>query len=291
MVILLTLLIGLLLIHLILCILAKGKYHLFIKEHTAHRVLSFLAPAALFIIDHLLILEKMSGTTEKIHQRILIIFGVKASSMGYTKMFVAYVISVMFFVLYFFLILALADQGNIAYLCFCIIFLCLTPLILIRELDKKIKKNRQFIIVELPEFINKLTLLINAGETVQQAIVRCVKQKKDQHHHPLYKELVKVTDDISTGYSFPVALDNLSKRCGMPEVAFFSTTVLMNYRRGGEEFVVALRELSRELWEKRKALTRTLGEEASAKLVFPMMIVFLVLMVIITTPAVLLMNE
>ncbi len=264
---------------------------MFIKAHAINRVLSFLAPAALFIIDYFLILERMSGTTEKIHQRVLAIYGVKASSMGYTKMFVARVISVLIVIMYFFLILALVDEGNIAYLFLSIIIICLTPLIWIRELDNKIKKNRQFIIIELPEFINKLTLLINAGETVQQAIVRCVEQKKHQKDHPLYKELIKVTDDISTGYSFPVALDNLSKRCGMQEVAFFSTTVLMNYRRGGEEFVVALRELSRELWEKRKALTRTLGEETSAKLVFPMMIVFLVLMVIIATPAILLMND
>lgn len=289
--ILLTIFICLLCIHLLICIAARSPYHLFIKAYAINRLLSFLAPTALLIIDRLSILERMPSITEKIHQRVLVIYGVKASSMGYTKMFVANVISILVVIVHFFVFLALVDEGNLSYVFLSIVILCLTPLIMIRELDKRIKKNRQLIIIELPEFINKLTLLINAGETVQQAIIRCVEQKRQQKHHPLYKELMQVTDDISTGNSFPMAMDNLSKRCGMPEVAFFSTTVLMNYRRGGEEFVVALRGLSRELWEKRKTLTRTLGEEASAKLVFPMMIVFLVLMVIIATPAVMLMNE
>jgi tight adherence protein C len=66
--------------------------------------------------------------------------------------------------------------------------------------------------------------------------------------------------------------------------------VLLNYRRGGDDFVVALRELTRNLWEKRKALARTMGEEASSKLVFPMVITFGIVMVIVATPAILIMG-
>jgi tight adherence protein C len=64
----------------------------------------------------------------------------------------------------------------------------------------------------------------------------------------------------------------------------------LNYRRGGVEFVYALRELSRIIWDKRLALTKTLGEEASAKLVFPMVFIFFIVMVIVAAPAILIMN-
>jgi tight adherence protein C len=37
-------------------------------------------------------------------------------------------------------------------------------------------------------------------------------------------------------------------------------------------------------------LTKTLGEEASAKLVFPMVFIFFIVMVIVAAPAILIMN-
>jgi len=45
------------------------------------------------------------------------------------------------------------------------------------------------------------------------------------------------------------------------------------------------------MWERRKAMTRTLGEEAASKLVFPMVMIFMVVMVIVGAPAILMMNE
>ncbi|GAF08207.1 type II/IV secretion system protein TadC [Paenibacillus pini JCM 16418] len=53
---------------------------------------------------------------------------------------------------------------------------------------------------------------------------------------------------------------------------------------------MALTDLSRVLWEKRKSITRTRGEQASSKLVFPMVVIFLVVVVLVGTPAFLMMN-
>jgi len=74
----------------------------------------------------------------------------------------------------------------------------------------------------------------------------------------------------------------------MQEVSIFATTVLLNYRRGGTDFVTALNRLSQELWQKRISLSRTLGEQASSKLVFPMVLIFIVVLIIIATPAIML---
>lgn len=70
----------------------------------------------------------------------------------------------------------------------------------------------------------------------------------------------------------------------------FTTTLLLNHKRGGEELVLSLRELSVILWDKRKALARTLGEEASSKLVFPMVLIFFIVMVIVASPALMMMS-
>ncbi|WJH34060.1 type II secretion system F family protein [Paenibacillus sp. CC-CFT747] len=143
--------------------------------------------------------------------------------------------------------------------------------------------------MDLPEFLNKLTLLVNAGETVQRALLRCTAAGSTES--PLYRELQQMANELTNNISLKRAMEDFSRRCAVQEVSQFTTTLLLNYKRGGEEFVTALRELSRSLWERRKALTKTMGEEASSKLVFPMVVIFLIVTVIVASPAVLLMNH
>ncbi|MBC8081218.1 MAG: hypothetical protein H7X86_12805 [Gorillibacterium sp.] len=147
--------------------------------------------------------------------------------------------------------------------------------------------------------MSKIVLLVNAGDTVQQAIGRCatpigedqaISKEKKVSTSPLHRELSVLIHDLGNNLSFSVALENFSKRCSVQEVSLFTNTVLLNYRRGGEDFVTSLRELNRVLWEKRKSLAKTLGEEASSKLVFPMVLIFLVVTVIVAAPAILMMD-
>jgi len=63
--------------------------------------------------------------------------------------------------------------------------------------------------------------------------------------------------------------------------------MLLNYRRGGDKLVLSLKELTYTLWEKRKAIARTRGEEASSKLIFPVVGIFVVLMILVASPAML----
>lgn len=164
------------------------------------------------------------------------------------------------------------------------------PAALVNDLHKKVKLREQGIMLELPELLNSIVLLVGAGETVQRAIVRCVESRKGDYSHPLYKELFTMITEWEGGYSFQQAFENFSKRCAVQEVSLFTTTVLLNYRRGGADFVLSLRDLSRMLWEKRKALSRTRGEQASSKLVFPMVLIFLIVIVLVGTPAIMMLK-
>lgn len=98
--------------------------------------------------------------------------------------------------------------------------------------------------LELPELLNSIVLLVGAGETVQRAIIRCVESHRGDVNHPLYKELRIMTSEWEGGYSFQQAFENFSKRCAVQEVSLFTTTVLLNYRRGGADFVLSLRDLA-----------------------------------------------
>jgi tight adherence protein C len=161
----------------------------------------------------------------------------------------------------------------------------LLPAMRIRRLYRRAEEHRRAIVTALPALLGKLTLLVGAGETVQGALYRCADAGDPES--ALYRELRRAVHAIRNGESFQHALERFGRRCGVQEAAVFTAAVLLNYQKGGDRFVMSLRELSYGLWEKRKAIARIRGEEASSKLSFPLVVVFLVLMVLIGAPAIL----
>ncbi|MBB3112923.1 tight adherence protein C [Paenibacillus phyllosphaerae] len=164
------------------------------------------------------------------------------------------------------------------------------PLAKWRDAASKAATRKQDMLLALPELLSKLMLLLGAGETVQGALMRCAVRPPEDRANPLQEELAKTCDAIRNGESFSVAIEGFSRRCAVQEVSLFTTTLLLNYRRGGDKLVLSLKELSYSLWEKRKSVARSRGEEASSKLVFPLVGIFVLLMILVASPAVLLMG-
>jgi tight adherence protein C len=125
---------------------------------------------------------------------------------------------------------------------------------------------------------------------VQKALFICIERKREDWIHPLYAELARMQKDMHNGYSFAQSMEQFGKRCSLQEVSMFVTTVLINQRRGGDTLVLAMQDVARQLWEKRKSVARRRGEEASTKLIFPMMLMFLVILVVVGAPALLMMK-
>lgn len=169
----------------------------------------------------------------------------------------------------------------------------LVPLVVLvryKSLKGQVKERQRQIVMELPELLCKLILLIHAGETLQQAIQRTAMDISTADPHPLRREWLRLTRSLKDHKPFVWAMEEFGRSCGTVEVSMFSTSVLMHFKRGGPDFAAALQDLSRTLWERRKAAARTMGEEAAAKLVFPMVLLFCTVMVIVAAPAILMMN-
>ncbi len=179
------------------------------------------------------------------------------------------------------LLALLSDSGGVAGLG--AIVACGVPFLRAKELGKRAAARRQRIVMELPELLGKLLLLVNAGDNVMRALARCVEQQPTGGG-PLYDELKSALAAMNRGESMAMALEEMGRRCAVPETRQFASTLLINARRGGEAFVPALRELTRQMWDKRKATVRTLGEQASSKLVFPLALIFLCIMILVGAP-------
>lgn len=153
------------------------------------------------------------------------------------------------------------------------------------SLNKKIEERRTSIRLEFPEFVNKLTLLVNAGMTISKAWEKIVADNKKEG--PLYDELVRASAEITAGKPENIAYEDFGKRCKIKEIMKFVSIIVLNLRKGGSEVVPTLRIQGTECWEMRKAEAKRLGEEATSKIMMPLMMMFIGVIIIVATPAIL----
>ncbi|MNW36354.1 Bacterial type II secretion system protein F domain protein [compost metagenome] len=248
-----------------------------------------MAPPMLYVLEKLKISQRFPILFYKIQRSIQKISGDRRGG-EFTLLFLAEMLNYSWLLLVAGCLMTLLMDGEITGIVIGGILSVLLPAALINDLHRKVVKREQAIHLELPELLNKLVLLVGAGSTVQQAIRQCLDRKQEEEQHPLYGELFRMQRELEGGYSFQQALEGFSKRCGVQEVSAFTTAVLLNYRRGGNDFVLALRDLSHSLWDKRKSVSKTLGEQASSKLIFPLVLIFLIIVILVGAPAFMIMD-
>lgn len=163
------------------------------------------------------------------------------------------------------------------------------PFLVDSSLGEGVKKKRLAIQMEFPEFVNKLTLLVNAGMTISKAWEKIINE--NTREHILYDEMRYALGEIKAGKPESVAYEEFARRCHVKEVTKFVSVIVMNLKRGGSEVVPVLRQQGQECWEMRKNAAKELGEQASTKILLPMMIMFLGIVLIVATPAMLSMTS
>lgn len=264
----------------------KKVYADFVAKYKDDITLPGFSAFAFTVIDKLNVYKRLPKVVHFIHQKMIILKGTKLSN-DYTKIYLAKIITLVYLMTLFTLVIVeLSDEGY-TNLIYGGILIVLVAVFLVKDLDKKVKERRDAIILEMPEFVNKIILLVNAGDTVQGAMKKSVLQnKKNIQSSPLYFELNEAVAKLDDNVSFQEVMKDLNYRCGIQEVSVFTTTVMMNYKKGGSLLVESLKELSVSLWDKRKTLTRIKGEEASSKLVFPIIFIFVSVLIIVAYPAV-----
>ncbi|MCZ8521511.1 MULTISPECIES: type II secretion system F family protein [Paenibacillus] len=245
--------------------------------------------AALWLIDRTRLSDKLSEPLGKVFQIMVGLHGARPA-LAHTKWFAAKAVVLAYAMFCLSVLGGWAAGGNAEMLIYGFVLMLFVPIMMYRGAAGELTARKRQMLMELPELLNRIMLLVGAGETVPQALVRTVEANREKNS-PLYEELGQTVQALKMNASFAKAMEDFSKRCRMQEVSLFTTTILLNYKRGGDELVMTLKELSLTLWDKRKAQARTLGEEASSKMVFPMVLIFFVVMVLVAAPALFMMQS
>lgn len=157
-----------------------------------------------------------------------------------------------------------------------------------KDLHKEVEKRRLQMMKEYPDFISKITLLLEAGMTMRRAFYKLAedyKKEKQIQCRYLYEEVIFTCREMESGVSELKAYENFGQRCNTQQYMKFAALITQNVKKGASGLLVLLKYEAKDAFEERKALARRLGEEAGTKLLLPMMIMLAIVMIVIIVPA------
>lgn len=153
-----------------------------------------------------------------------------------------------------------------------------------RKEEEKARKEQ--LDYEYPVFLNQLVLLLGAGMTMKAAF-RHLAEKNEKKNHYLYQEIQVTMRQLHSGISEREAYNELGERLNMARYRKLFSMVVQNMSMGTKDLFLALEQEEHAALEHRKERARQLGETASTKLLFPMILLLVTVMLILLVPAVL----
>ena len=100
-----------------------------------------------------------------------------------------------------------------------------------------------------------------------------------------YEEMTLACREMQNGVAEAKAYENFGLRCRIPCYLKLSALLEQNLKKGSKGLTGLLQLEVREAFEQRRDLARSQGEEASTKLLVPMILMLFAVMLLILVPA------
>ena len=154
-------------------------------------------------------------------------------------------------------------------------------------ISREEKIARESIIRELPEFINKLVLLINAGVILNTAFLKVVegcdeRKIRESYFYGRIAEIGHMVNEMNA--SFYKEIFEFARHSGVKELMRITNIMIDNINKG-DDLSDKLRRENELLWFARKQQAEEKGRLAESKMTFPLMILLTVLIMVTIAPA------
>lgn len=153
----------------------------------------------------------------------------------------------------------------------------------------KKKREKEQMIQDYPEILSKLTLLLGAGVNLRRAMERIGKDyiegRKKGEERKAYEVILEICQEMERGVSEKKAYEELGEKCGILYYKTLSALLVQHLQKGSGDMGRILEEEAGKAQEIRRQQARILGEQASTKLLFPMILMLLVVFILLMVPA------
>lgn len=157
-----------------------------------------------------------------------------------------------------------------------------------KEGQEQLLRKRQME-ADYPEIINKLTLFLGAGMTVNKAWKKIVQDYEEQEKvwgkRYAYEEMKRTCYEMGSGITEAESYVRFGRRCCVQEYVRMGALLSQNLRRGTKGLNQILRLEAMQAFENRKARAKQEGEKAGTKLLVPMFLMLAVVLVMVIVPA------
>lgn len=155
------------------------------------------------------------------------------------------------------------------------------------DLKYKIKQKNISILLDYPVFCTDLAVMCGAGLDLYEAWEKALWRKS---RSTLYTEARRVLLKTSAGILFQDSLREFSANLPIPEIHTFVTIINQEIKSGSGGMASRLKDCAGRSWRTRERIARKKGEEASSKLVFPLAVGLAGVLLILASPAVMVMK-
>lgn len=167
----------------------------------------------------------------------------------------------------------------------CVLLVCLQ-----RQNEQKEREERERqMMLDYPEIVNKLTLLLGAGMTVKSAWQKIIqdyeRQKEARGIRFAYEEMTAACHEMQSGVTEMESYERFGKRCGLKAYRKLAALLNQNLRKGTRGLTELLGAEAEQAFEERKAVAKRRGEEAGTKLLAPMFLMLAMVLIIVIVPA------
>ena len=159
------------------------------------------------------------------------------------------------------------------------------------EEKRRISEAREQMVRDYPDIVSGLSLYVGAGFSVKQAFERISGSYESDIEHGRrqrqagYEEINMLVRQIHGGKSELDAYEELGSRSGVSCYRKLSMLLCANLRKGNSELLDQLESEEESAFEERKMRARVAGEQASTKLLVPMMGLLFVIMAVLVVPS------
>lgn len=174
----------------------------------------------------------------------------------------------------------------------CVFLAVVVPLCVYVQQDQKVhekaRERKLQLELDYSEVMWKMTMLLGAGLTIRGAFTRIAAEYKKEQKGSLryvYEEMLYTCHEMKSGVSESMAYENFGRRCDLPKYIKLGSLLSQNLKKGSKGLISLLEKESVSSLEERKNLARKLGEQAGTRMMFPMILMFAVVLIILVVPA------
>ena len=161
-----------------------------------------------------------------------------------------------------------------------------------KEKEKKKQESiRKEMQKDYPDIIQKLVLFLRAGFTIRRAMEKIAegylrsREKYQMKERSAYEEIVRTCKEMQGGIYEAEAYERFGVRCEVSQYKVLSVLLVQNLKKGNQNLLELLEREEAVAEDERKRSAKVRGEEASTKLLLPMMLQLIVVLMILMIPA------